>query len=221
MGFLIGALFFNFYPPPLEGDYNQWISYIFGISFRSFFITVLIILLLTDLKKMFIPDRIVLPSIVIGLFSLTFFTVYKIAYLYFSLVKDPVGMFLLPPKSDYFIRHAYMSAEPFIWGLGMAILIGGFFLFLFAITKGRGMGGGDVKLGAFLGLALGFPQSLVALILSFLSGAAVSIGLIILGKKHFGQSIPFGPFLVLGALIALFFGNQIVSWYLSLSINGA
>jgi len=47
-------------------------------------------------------------------------------------------------------------------------------------------------------------------------GAVFSIGLLITGKKHFGQSIPFGPFLVLGSLVSLFWGNQIIDWYLKL-----
>ncbi|KKR41421.1 MAG: Type 4 prepilin-like protein leader peptide-processing enzyme [Candidatus Daviesbacteria bacterium GW2011_GWC2_40_12] len=78
------------------------------------------------------------------------------------------------------------------------------------------MGGGDVKLGAFMGIILGFPQALLALMLAFFTGAIFSLFLIILGKKSFGQSIPFGPFLVLGSLTALFWGDQILDWYLHL-----
>jgi len=80
------------------------------------------------------------------------------------------------------------------------------------------MGGGDVKLGAFMGLVLGFPQAIFAVVLSFLIGAIFAVALIISGKKHFGQTIPFGPFLVLGSLIMLFWGNQIVDWYLHIGI---
>ena len=78
------------------------------------------------------------------------------------------------------------------------------------------MGGGDVKLGVFMGVMLGFPQAFFALVLSFLTGALFSVGLIVSGRKHFGQTIPFGPFLVLGSLIILFWGRQIVDWYLYL-----
>lgn len=88
---------------------------------------------------------------------------------------------------------------------------------LIVVTGGKGMGGGDVKLGAFMGLALGFPGSLVALAIAFLSGAIVSLILIISGKKHFGQVIPFGPFLVLGSLIALFWGDWLTLWYLTIN----
>lgn len=186
------------------------------LIFKTFFITVLAILFLTDLKKMFIPDRVVIPAIWVSITFITFITIIKIIYLYYSLSKDSLGKLLLPPHTDYFQRHALMAAEPLFGSLAMGFLIGGFFWLLIIITRGKGMGGGDVKLGSLIGLALGFPLSLVALMVAFLSGAVVSLGLIVSGKKHFGQHIPFGPFLVLGSLAALFWGQKILDWYLKL-----
>lgn len=183
---------------------------------KIFFIVILAVLFLTDLKKMLIPDRIVKPAIVIALIFLVVITVFKVSYLYYFLSQNIVGKLLLPPYSDYFQRHAIQAAEPLFFGILMGILIGGFFLSLIILTRGKGMGGGDVKLGAFMGLVLGFPQALFALVLAFLTGAIFSIGLILLGKKHFGQTIPFGPFLVLGSLIMLYWGNQVVDWYFKL-----
>ncbi|MDP2684048.1 MAG: A24 family peptidase, partial [bacterium] len=147
-----------------------------------------------------------------------FITVIKVIFLYYFLNQTRIGQLLLPPYSDYFQRHALLAAEPLFWGILMALLIGGFFYGLIVVTKGKGMGGGDVKLGAFIGLVLGFPLALLSIFLAFILGAFFSIFLIILGKKHLGQSIPFGPFLVLGSLIALFWGNKIVDWYLHLQI---
>ena len=72
------------------------------------------------------------------------------------------------------------------------------------------MGGGDFKYGIFLGLAFGFPNSIVVLMLAFLLGSLVGIFLIVVNKKKFGQTIPFGPFLSLGWLIVLFWGDKIV-----------
>ncbi|MDO8573975.1 MAG: prepilin peptidase [Candidatus Daviesbacteria bacterium] len=183
---------------------------------KTFFIVILAMLCMTDMKKMLIPDRIVKPAILIGAISLLALTIYKIGYLYYYLSQSVLGRLLLPPHSDYFQRHALVIAEPLIYGVLMGLAIGGFFFCLIVLTKGKGMGGGDVKLGAFMGLMLGFPLSLLALILSFITGAVFSVGLIIAGKKHFGQTIPFGPFLVLGSLIALFWGSQIIDWYLKL-----
>lgn len=216
MGFLIAYLFIQSF-----SNFNsilnfQFLNFTFELILKIFFIVVLSSLFLTDLKKMLIPDRIIIPSLIIGLAGVTGLTLYKVGYLFYYLSQSPVGRLLLPPHSPYFQRHALVAAQPLIYGAGMGLLIGGFFYALIVATKGKGMGGGDVKLGAFIGLMLGFPLSLLALILSFLTGAIFSVGLILSGKKHFGQTIPFGPFLVFGSLIALFWGNQIIDWYLHL-----
>lgn len=211
----LGSLQLTVYSLQAVTDYKFLIT-IFDLIFKVFFITVLAILFITDIKDMFIPDRIVLPSIVIAFVFLIGITVYKIGYLYYFLSQTPIGQKLLPPYSDYFYRHAIMAAEPLYMGVLMGLLIGGFFWGLIIITRGKGMGGGDVKLGALMGLGLGFPGALLSLMLAFLSGAIFSVGLILMGKKRFGQTIPFGPFLVLGSLVTLFWGNQIMDWYLNL-----
>ena len=212
MGILIGYLFFQ--------SFSSFQSSVFLLDLiaKTFFITILAVLFITDIKKMFIPDRVVLPAIRVSIILITFITIIKIIFLYYYLSQTIIGQKLLPPHSDYFQRHALMAAEPLFGGILMAFLIGGFFMALIIITKGKGMGGGDVKLGAFIGLMLGFPQALIALMFSFISGAVFSLFLIILGKKHFGQSIAFGPFLVLGSLISLYWGDKILNWYLKLQI---
>ena len=86
----------------------------------------------------------------------------------------------------------------------------GFFLFLHLITKGKGMGFGDVKFAFLMGLLLGWPGILVALYFAFLTGAGVGIILIVLKKKKFGQHIPFGPFLVAGTFVGLFFWEKLL-----------
>lgn len=228
VGILIGFLFWQ--APVVIASYSpaKWES---GATWQSilrsaillsdlvskiFFVVILMILFLTDLKKMFIPDRVVLPSIVIGAVLGLVITLLKITYLYYYLSLSPIGRKLLPPYSEYFQRHALMAAQPFLLSLLTGLVIGAFFYSLIIITRGKGMGGGDVKLGAFIGIMLGFPGALFALVLSFLTGAVFSIGLLFTGKKHFGQTIPFGPFLVIGSLIMLFWGKEIMEWYLHL-----
>lgn len=223
MGGVMGFLFiehfnnFQFSIFNLQSILNFHFSIlIFDLLLKIFFITILAILFITDIRDMFIPDRIIVPALIIGFVANLVLVVSKIGYLYYYLSQSIVGKLLLPPHNDYFQRHALITATPFLTGILMALLIGGFFMSLIIITRGKGMGGGDVKLGAFMGLMLGFPLGLLAIVASFLSGAGFSIILLILGKKHFGQSIPFGPFLVLGSLVALFWGNQIIVWYLRL-----
>ena len=96
--------------------------------------------------------------------------------------------------------------------IGMAI----FFLTIVLISRGKWMGWGDVKMVFFMGLFLGSPKILVALFLAFFIGASVGLILIFLGKKTLKSEVPFGPFLVTGTFLAMFFGERIIDWYLNL-----
>lgn len=89
----------------------------------------------------------------------------------------------------------------------------GFLWLLHYLTRGKGMGWGDVKLGFLLGLVLGWPLVLVAYFLAFLTGACVGVILIILRKKRLKSRIAFGPFLILGMTIAKLWGEKILSGY--------
>jgi len=91
-----------------------------------------------------------------------------------------------------------------------------FFLAIVLVSRGKWMGIGDIKLAFLMGLFLGFPNILVALFLAFSIGAIIGLGLIVSGKKTLKSEVPFGPFLVTGTFIALFFGGQIIHWYLNL-----
>ena len=86
-----------------------------------------------------------------------------------------------------------------------ALLFGGFLLFLFLITRGRGMGFGDVYVGVALGLLFGITQSLDVATLAFWIGAAIGIALLALKKSATMKSeVPFVPFLFLAAVIGMF-----------------
>jgi len=88
------------------------------------------------------------------------------------------------------------------------------FLFLYLIhllTKGKGMGLGDVKLAFLMGLVLGFPKIVVAFYLAFLTGAFVGVILILLSRAKLKQKIAFGPFLVFGTIFSLLWGEKIVT----------
>lgn len=103
-----------------------------------------------------------------------------------------------------------------LFGIWAAIIGSGFFLFIFLISKGRWMGFGDVKLAVLLGLITGFPNILVALFLAFFFGAIIGIILMANGKKKLKSEIPFGPFLISGTFIAIFWGDKIIEWYFKL-----
>lgn len=92
----------------------------------------------------------------------------------------------------------------------------GFFLAIVLISRGKGMGIGDIKLAFLMGLFLGWPNIAVALFSAVFLGAIMGMGLIIAGKKTLKSEVPFGPFLVFGTFLALFWGEKIINFYLSL-----
>jgi len=115
----------------------------------------------------------------------------------FSLMFLNLILFLLFTADSFYIRLlSGMSA-------GLALL------FLHVVTRGRGMGLGDVKLAVFAGSVMGLFGTLVWLTLSFVIGAVVGIVLLYMGKASFGQKIAFGPFLVVGFFIVMFWGGLI------------
>ncbi|MEW5768689.1 MAG: prepilin peptidase [bacterium] len=107
----------------------------------------------------------------------------------------------------------------------MGMFLGGGIIYLLLVISPlifgkEGMGGGDVKLAALMGVFLGWPKVFLALFLGAAIGAVVGLSLIGLGRAKRGEYIPFGPFLSLGAIIALLLGDEIIGWYLGISDFG-
>lgn len=120
----------------------------------------------------------------------------------------------IPAMVIAFIFNLWLGAS--FWSLLLAALIGGgFFLGQFLISQGRWIGGGDIRLGALMGLMLGYPQVVVALMIAYLSGSVVGAGLLVAKKKQWSSQIPFGTFLSLATIIAMLWGSEILSWYLN------
>jgi leader peptidase (prepilin peptidase)/N-methyltransferase len=139
-----------------------------------------------DLKKL--PDRIVLPSIAVGIILLAVATIGTADW--WMLVRGLIG--------------------------GAAL-----FAFYFAIVMAypKGMGFGDVKLAALLGLYLGWlgwGNLIVGAFAAFLLGGLFSIGLLIFRKANRKTTIPFGPWMLLGAWIGILFGTNIATGYLAI-----
>ncbi len=76
------------------------------------------------------------------------------------------------------------------------------------------MGGGDVKLMAVLGLAAGWPDVLIVIMLAFILGAIAGVGLLICGKKTRRDTLAFAPFLSLAFILVTIWGREIWQWYL-------
>lgn len=102
------------------------------------------------------------------------------------------------------------------------ICIGGFFTLIYygaiLILKREGLGGGDVKLAFCISLLLGWKLGLLAMFLSVLIGSVVLFLVQMVCRMKKGIEFPFAPFIAIGTLISLFYGNAIIGWYLSLFI---
>ena len=83
------------------------------------------------------------------------------------------------------------------------------------MTGREGMGGGDVKLLAMVGAFLGWQGVLLTLLLGSLVGSVIGISIMVARGADSKLAIPFGPFLSIGAFVAMFWGSAIVSWYLA------
>ena len=90
--------------------------------------------------------------------------------------------------------------------------VSGFLLLIRVITKGRGIGDGDIKLMAATGLLLGWQLNIVAFLLGCIIGSVVHLTRMAI--KKVGRQLAFGPYLSMGVYIAMIWGEQLVSWYL-------
>lgn len=132
----------------------------------------------------------------------------------FSLI--PTTFVFFASLVSLFYNYFFLSSALFVEHVFTAFTAAAFFLLIVVLTRGRGMGEGDIILAFLMGMVLGAKDAILALFLGFLTGAVCALILIAFGKKRFGQTIPFAPFLALGFIVALFFGTPIISWYLML-----
>ena len=115
---------------------------------------------------------------------------------------------ILALLGSYFVMH--LSIYNLLWGI---LISGGFFLCLLLITKGKGMGMGDVKLGILVGSILAFPQIILVLFLAFILGGITGGILLLTKKKKRTDLIPFAPFLVLATFLILLWEPAIKNWF--------
>ncbi len=138
------------------------------------------------------------------------------ADLFFGLIPDSANLLLFSLSFFYrlgLVSFGHMQTADLFRAVGAAIVLTVFFYSLWFFTKGRGFGFGDVKLAPSLALLLGWPRVSVGIFSAFVIGAVLGLTLILFGKRRFGQTIPFGPFLIVGVLVGLLFGNSLWGWY--------
>lgn len=120
---------------------------------------------------------------------------------------------VLPATAVAFFWNFLMGKE---WqNLLLATAFGaGFFLVQFALSRGRWIGGGDIRIGGMMGAMVGFPLILPAIFISYILGSIVSLALLITKKASFKTAIPLGTFLTTATAMTLWWGEKLVSRYL-------
>lgn len=166
--------------------FQDWVV----LGFWLIIAVLLIILAVYDGRWLILPDKIMLPLIVVA-------AIYALSLAW---LNNDAGL----------LRSS----------LAAAIIAGGSFWLLVILSKGRAMGGGDIKLAFAMGLILGAQATAVAMLLAFNVAALVGIALIITRKRGRRDQIPFGPYLVGGTIVAFLYGRQMVDWYVQIKLMG-
>jgi leader peptidase (prepilin peptidase)/N-methyltransferase len=169
----------------LAWHYGLSIELAFAVVYAAIFIVIFAI----DLEQELILNVVVFPAMILA-FAFSFFW----------------GGFeeFWPKVGPGFVLSALLGGT-----VGFVIM-----LLPYLLTRGRGMGYGDVKLAAFIGLMSGFPLVLVALFVGILAGGLVAVFLLASRLvKSRKAAIPYGPFLAVGAMVALIWGDKIFHWW--------
>lgn len=154
-------------------------------------LSLLVVISMIDIRHMEIPNGLVIAGLVVGTAQLaaSVFTPYFGAW------------------PSYVIGF-------FAGGLPLLLIA----LFCAYVLKKEAMGGGDIKLMAFAGLIIGWKLVITSYLIGVVAGALFGVLLMASGRKKRSDAIPFGPFLSLGVMASVFFGQALISWYLGLVI---
>ncbi|AIE60910.1 prepilin peptidase [Bacillus methanolicus] len=142
-------------------------------------ISLFVIVFVSDVKYMIIPDKVLLVFAVI-----------------------------------FLLERIFLPLTPW-WDSIAGAACGFCLLLLIAVISNGGMGGGDIKLFAVIGFALGTKLVLLSFFFATLFGAVFGLAGRLTGKLEKRKPIPFGPFIGLGTLCAYFYGETIIYWYLN------
>lgn len=192
-GFAFLLPLFYFYPQysfPFEHPYREALAYLW-LAVAA----LMILLSAIDWRLMIIPDEI---NIALAGLSIIFAFLNPPSFLenYASLI---------PSFAHPLVNHAAGGI------VGFAVLS-----LIVLASRGKAMGMGDVKLAGAMGLLLGFPDIIFALTLAFLAGGAWSMLVVLFRKTGLKTMVPFGPFLVIGFWLHIFFIQKLLAWYFSL-----
>jgi len=163
-----------------------------------------------------------------GLFQFVLWLVFVVGFV--ALTVYDIRWMLLPDRVVYPLSAlaALQTVVVAVWrgdwaGLYMALLaaaiIFGLFWGLFQASKGRWIGGGDVKIAVVLGLLAGTPlHAFLVIFLASLFGTVGSLPALMRGRKGLAMHVPFGPYLLLATFVVVLWGDTLVAWYQNLLV---
>jgi prepilin signal peptidase PulO-like enzyme (type II secretory pathway) len=164
-----------------------------ALFITTFWCCIFIIIIFIDWEHKLILNRITYPAAVLALILL--------------------GIATLFPESEILGHRTFVPENIILSGIIGGAIGFAFFLIVLLINPG-GMGMGDIKLALLIGLVTGFPLVIVGLMIGILFGGITAIILLVFKLKKGKDVIPYGTFLGIGPIVALFWGSQILDWYL-------
>lgn len=176
--------------------FSGWQVFVWLAAFLIF-----ILIAMIDYRLKLVPDALNLALIILG--------------------TALIGIISYSGQPDFFNR-SFLGHYAFLFGgienvwlnhLLAAVAGGGFFAAIFFLSRGRGIGFGDVKLGTAIGWLLGWPDILLSIFLAFIIGGAWGAAAMFLKKKGMKDILPFAPFFVIGTVLTVFAGFSLLDGY--------
>lgn len=154
----------------------------------------------------------------VGLFLRDIFLVFMLSYIFiydlkYQEIPDQISLSTSAVLAIGGLVFGWLTWQSMTIG---ALIGAGFFLLQYVVSRGKWIGGGDIRLGLLMGVALGWPLTVVALFLAYVGGAVLSIPLVLARKKEMASAVPFGTYLTVATIVALWWGNDIMRWYMEL-----
>jgi leader peptidase (prepilin peptidase)/N-methyltransferase len=162
------------------------------LAIALFYICIFIVIMVIDWEKGLILNKIVLPAIAAAIVISALFSIFLPNSTFFPDVK---------------MAHSFIGRAAIGGGIGLVL-----FLLIVIVSRG-GMGWGDVKLAALIGLVTGFPLVFITLLIGVILGGVVAVILLAFKIKKRKEAIPFGPFLAIATIVTLLWGSNILNWY--------
>jgi leader peptidase (prepilin peptidase) / N-methyltransferase len=153
-------------------------------------------------------------EVAVGLSLMSLLVIIFVTDIRYMIIPNKVLLFFLP---IFILLRIIVPLDPW-WSPVTGAITGFGIIALIILVSSGGMGAGDMKLFAVLGIVLGFKMVLLAFFLSCLIGALVGIFLMLIKRIDRKQPIPFGPYIVIGTILAYFYGDTILQWYFSIIV---